>query len=359
MIKITDDGFSNFELVNKMIYELYNDELPLFNRVLNFYQMLLEIIYFDKASVLFFTKNSSGTYDKHSSISINWDMDYVQKNYDEYYCHLDDTLPIMDQPSPVIFKSSDFFNYELRKETAYWKEYLVPNNCIYSMEGNLTLKSSRGIKGGFAFYRGQEKQDFTDDEIRIFKLFQPHLSNIFKYYGEEADSSSIMFMLDKYNSVGLGMLDNNYKIIRANKTFDNILESDNNHGICNKIVQICKSLNSASSNKMTDEYKFDENPIFLEVTRIESPSSSDFQFYCMVYDVSYFFSSTLKQAKEKYTLTQREFDIIQAVLKGKSNEEIAKELYLSLPTVKKYLASIYGKMEIKNQKQIFDRLNLI
>ena len=75
--------------------------------------------------------------------------------------------------------------------------------------------------------------------------------------------------------------------------------------------------------------------------------------------MSYFFQQTLIKAKEKYYLTPREFDIIKEVLKGKKNEEIAANLYISIPSVKKYLASIYSKMEIKTQKQIFEKLKLI
>ena len=223
-----------------------------------------------------------------------------------------------------------------------------------------------GIKSTFSFYRGAEKKDFIDEDIEVIRLFQIHLSNVLAYYGDETDSTSILFMLQNYNCVGVGILDSNYNIISCNSTFKQLTaaqktEDGTEYNVLNKVISLCRSLNNEIRGSMlaSSEYKFDEVPLFLEVNRMSKRTPQDKpQFSCLIYDLSYFFKHTLNQAKEKYILTPREFEVLNAVLKGNSNEEIAKDLYLSLPTVNKYLASIYGKMEIKNQKQIFDKLKL-
>jgi NarL family two-component system response regulator LiaR len=43
-------------------------------------------------------------------------------------------------------------------------------------------------------------------------------------------------------------------------------------------------------------------------------------------------------------LTERELDVLRLAAKGKSNKEIAKDLALSLPTVKAHLANMFNKM---------------
>ena len=118
------------------------------------------------------------------------------------------------------------------------------------------------------------------------------------------------------------------------------------------------SLNQLKNSRNYSEYKFGNLPLFMEVTAITPLSKDKGKYCCMIYDLSYFFSHALSKAKEQYILTEREFEILQAVLKGKSNEEIAAELFLSLPTVKKYLTSIYNKMDVKNQKQIITKLSI-
>lgn len=51
-------------------------------------------------------------------------------------------------------------------------------------------------------------------------------------------------------------------------------------------------------------------------------------------------------------LTDREKDILRLVAQGKSNEEIATELYLSLGTVKKQLSSLMLRLCLENRVQV-------
>lgn len=51
-------------------------------------------------------------------------------------------------------------------------------------------------------------------------------------------------------------------------------------------------------------------------------------------------------------LTERELDIIKLLAFGKSNNEIAGELFISVHTVKKNLENIYDKTGYHNRVQI-------
>jgi len=54
----------------------------------------------------------------------------------------------------------------------------------------------------------------------------------------------------------------------------------------------------------------------------------------------------------KYEISKREQEIILLMLKGKSNNDIMKELFISLHTVKNHIYNIYQKLEVKNRLQI-------
>lgn len=355
-----------YESFNKLLVELYNKDVPLHSRVRNFLYLFADIIYYDRCSILFYHKLSDGRYKKHSAISLNWDevSDYIKK-YTEYYCYLDDVYPVLDRQTPFVFRSTDFFNMEKRAQTEYWRDYLYPTNNIYSIDGNIQLESSKGLLGMFCFYRNANKSDFSDEELHIAKMLQPHLSNVFKHYMDNDSSNNLPIMMDNYNCTGICLIDENFQIVRSNSKFREI-EMKHPGMLSSKITSMCCDLSKSDgkSGKLYKEYKFDESPVFLEVNKLTTPlnnmnRSSNICYNCLAYDLSYFFQQTLMTAKEKYYLTPREFDIIKKVLQGKKNEEIAAELYLSIPSVKKYLASIYSKMEIKTQKQILEKLKLI
>jgi DNA-binding NarL/FixJ family response regulator len=56
-----------------------------------------------------------------------------------------------------------------------------------------------------------------------------------------------------------------------------------------------------------------------------------------------------------FVLTARERDVLVLLADGRSNREIAAELYVSLPTVKTHLAHIYAKLESKNRNEALGR----
>ena len=55
------------------------------------------------------------------------------------------------------------------------------------------------------------------------------------------------------------------------------------------------------------------------------------------------------------TLTKRENDVLQLLAKGKSYPSIAKELFISLNTVKGHTKKIYDKLQLKSKQEIIDK----
>ncbi len=59
----------------------------------------------------------------------------------------------------------------------------------------------------------------------------------------------------------------------------------------------------------------------------------------------------------KYSLTYREKEIALLLLKGKSNIEIANDLYIGLSTVKKHVSALFSKTEVKSRTELVAKLN--
>ena len=53
-----------------------------------------------------------------------------------------------------------------------------------------------------------------------------------------------------------------------------------------------------------------------------------------------------------FSLTIREKQALELICKGLSNEEIGNKLHISKHTVKRYVSSIYNKLNVKNRKEL-------
>ena len=58
---------------------------------------------------------------------------------------------------------------------------------------------------------------------------------------------------------------------------------------------------------------------------------------------------------KKLNLTHREYEILQLVVKGHSNSDIADILFLSLSTVKTHISNLYIKMDVKRRAQAIEK----
>lgn len=63
-------------------------------------------------------------------------------------------------------------------------------------------------------------------------------------------------------------------------------------------------------------------------------------------------NESFEKIAEDYQISKRELEIIKLVCEGKSNQEIADALFVSLGTVKSHLYNVYNKLGIKNRIQL-------
>ncbi len=57
----------------------------------------------------------------------------------------------------------------------------------------------------------------------------------------------------------------------------------------------------------------------------------------------------------RLNLSNREYEILQLLTKGKSNAEIAGNLFLSVSTIKTHVSNIFIKMDVKSRAQAIEK----
>ena len=65
----------------------------------------------------------------------------------------------------------------------------------------------------------------------------------------------------------------------------------------------------------------------------------------------------LKTILQKHRLTQREYDVLNLMAKGHSNQEIADQLFVSLNTVKTHSSNLFSKLDVKRRTQAVQKAN--
>ncbi|MBK1878333.1 response regulator [Pelagicoccus mobilis] len=62
-------------------------------------------------------------------------------------------------------------------------------------------------------------------------------------------------------------------------------------------------------------------------------------------------ATRLDEHSHRQTLTEREREVLEALLKGHSNKEIASTLYISIDTVKTHLKTLFHKLEVRDRTE--------
>jgi len=57
------------------------------------------------------------------------------------------------------------------------------------------------------------------------------------------------------------------------------------------------------------------------------------------------------EKRKEFNLNNREYEILVLISKGHTNQEIADQLFLALPTIKTHTSNLYTKLDVKNRTQ--------
>ncbi len=316
-----------------------------------FLKRLKRVVKYDKANIFFYSVQTD-SYSFYDFIEYKWKKDNLDKYLSHYY-KIDDVLPIISCDSPVIFRCTDVFCMRDRSNTEYYREFIRPADMHYGIEGNLLVKKTEGKRdvAGIAIYR--DNKDFTINELKIVRSLRPvlydTLSRYFQNLESQNDINYILPLLNCIKDIGIIVLNKNIEILFKNIYFNNLSDHVEND-VTTKIKQLCINLRDVNINA---NFRVESNCNQFKTNIIKVSLPQEF-FLVIIYSLKDFISRDMKLLKGKFNFTDRELDIFKLVLEGFSNDEITKELFIGLSTVKKHLSSIYRKAGIKGKHQIIN-----
>lgn len=66
-------------------------------------------------------------------------------------------------------------------------------------------------------------------------------------------------------------------------------------------------------------------------------------------------SAALERTLAQYRITQREYEVLQLIARGLSNQEIAAHMFVSLNTVKTHTSNLFSKLDAQRRTQAVER----
>lgn len=327
-----------------------------------FLENLKEIIKFQKGDVYFY-KNEGGHINFENFIFVDWGDDFLDK-YINDYADIDDALPVVSLKQPVMFRSSDVFIPDERMKTKYYNELLLPAGMQHSIEGNIYV-GDEGYAAGIGIHRPDEMGDFTQKELEIMKLSRPHLVNVARKYMENSTDinaySTGLATLSEINEVGICIFDSNFKVEDTNINAGGFIKNEYTGELYRSLVTLCKSLSEkirkngiseiSENNKVKSRISIGRENYFAEILCKEC-KPKEYKFIATVYDFNRVFDALISEVKDRFNLTEREFEILKCAIRGMSNSEVSRELFISVPTVKKHLTNIYQKIGVEGKHQV-------
>lgn len=164
----------DWEKINEIILKMNSEDDVL--RALNTFLIDIEkLIPYEKACIYFYDLSASDNIvKKYLGQGFS---DKELKDYERYYCDIDDVVEKMMPDREVVIKSSEAFDLEQRKETEYFIDYVTPAHTKISLDSNFRwdLNDKEFCIGSLDLFRDEQELDFSERELEICSVFQPHL----------------------------------------------------------------------------------------------------------------------------------------------------------------------------------------
>lgn len=195
---------NDWKNINEIILQMNSesDILKAFNRFLLDIEGLVP---YEKACIYFYDMSASETVKDYIGQGFS---ERELKDYERYYCNIDDVVAKMMPNKEVVIKSTEAFDIDKRKETEYFIDYVTPANTKISLDTNFrwNLENREFCIGSLDLFRNENDADFSEREMEICRIFQPHI---------ELKASNYAFLFDN--------IANRYALTNAEQDIANMI----------------------------------------------------------------------------------------------------------------------------------------
>ncbi len=258
-------------------------------------------------------------------------------------------------------KASDFIDFETFSRRELYTEVMKPFGSddttmliLFDLAGGRLPRPDEPILH-YAFYHPWQK--LSDRDRLMLNLLQPHLiqayQNVCQYAQFQQQLAQLQASLDRS---GVVLIDDLGKVqlmtAQAATWLQFYFPSNQNSSQLPELLQSwvkyqidrLKSVDSLSSPQLPLRFQQENRQLTMRMT-IDIPGKRYLLFLAEEAILS------ILDALGLLGLTQREAEILAGVIRGRSNQDIATDLQMSINTVRKHLEHIFEKLGVKSRTE--------
>ncbi|HEX2925665.1 MAG TPA: helix-turn-helix transcriptional regulator [Ruminiclostridium sp.] len=288
---------------------------------------------------------------------------YINGNIEDYYKkqrladkegYLKMAESIEAGKEAFVYKYQDYQQGLIHVELEPRSEFLAAQNDFHVVCMRIMYKGQ--FMGEIYLHRSKDKQDFDEDDLFTIRLLQPHVSTIFHIIHTITAAKCLEANNIPGNNTGICTFDSDMSLTGGNLAGVEMLKAVTVFGssVLYHLKEICSDTTGEKlPEKMavslnTKIFKTPNGDIKVEVfTEQGKRLNNKFQHVAIMQ-----YCENQITADYKFKFTKREADIIDGLIQGKNNSQLADALSVSENTIKTHIKNIYKKTGANNRAEL-------
>lgn len=210
--------------------------------------------------------------------------------------------------------------------------------------------------GEIYLHRSMDRPDFNEEDMLILQLLQPHVSTVFSIIHTVTAIKFLETDNQLLSRKGMCILDSEFNLVGGNVTGLEMLKISTAYGssVLYHVKELCEDILASNQGGITVSLRTETLKTHGEEVTIDiyfrdgKRLTKNTQFIIVMEIVN----TDHKLSDYKFKFTKREADIIDGIIQGKNNAQLAGALNLSENTIKTHIKSIYHKVGANNRTEL-------
>lgn len=280
--------------------------------------------------------------------------DYYQKEpFAEREAYLQEREESAAGSEAYVYKALDYRQGVVQIADEPRSSFLSSQDAFYVACLRIIYKGQ--FMGEVYLHRSKEKPDFTQDDLFILRMLQPHISTVFHIIHSLTAVKQMEADSGRTAKKGLCLLDGDLSIISGNANGLEMLKTPTVFGSstlyhlkeqCAELAEEPGSTPRSPGKTVVLKTPYGQLKIDISIKYTGPKKKAEAFFIVLEYE------DEPKIPDYKFKFSKREADIIDGIVQGKNNSQLAKILNLSDNTIKTHIQNIYRKAGANNRTEL-------